>query len=961
CLYGDYDEARLCKGALSPERIAADYAAATDSGFFDYEAVESLAVGGIDPSVFARSLRLTVPASSVPAGVTIGRFPALVRLSEKIDGFRYEDFMSNGADLVFADESGRVLPHEIDIWNTEGESLVWVRVPALRAGGVFYAYWGGGKSTAVPADVWSGFAGVWHMKEPSGVVSDSTGNGLDATPSGALAAKNIGIDDGAVGLARKNGGTGEDGVDVRAYLSIPNDEALRLGDTFTASGFFRVTATKGWYRLFSRCGSGITGGWGQEVHCDNAENVLVYGDAAEKPVLNIPGLVGNWVHLAFVYGGNTCKVYANGALAGTLGIVPASDNGAPLALGCTSDGGDWCLYGDYDEARLCKGALSPERIAADYATAVRSDFFDYGSVEVLTVNPPVVDKPVLSRNEAGEMAVSVSMISGTGRVHARFVSAGATVDVPLSDGAVTGPVAYALAVPVDRLLSDRTYSVMAVGINASGGEIVAEGEETFYLGSLAVEKTADAAENGPVSGVFTVSRADTHGDLTVNYSFGGSAAAGVDYAGAAHGTVTIPAGASSAVVTVTPKVNAAVNADTAVVFAFADGFYPASGATASMAIANLPPAARQDFEKCIRFSFPMAFLAADETLENFPVLIRLSESIPGFSYGAFRLPRGGDMMFTDSSGTPIPSEISTWDASGTSLVWVSVPKLAKGTVIKMYYGNGVNPAGADVVKWPGYAGVWHLEEADGTAFDSAANSFDALAKRNGSSLPKKDLVAVADGAAGRGRVNQTGTSYYTTKRSYLSVSEAIDDGIGAQFSFSGWFRTTEGTEWREPLACKLADGFDNGWVVSRLSSTTDPETQKESDRRLAVTVGDRKNVEFTIPDMRNNWVHVFVSFDSEAAGETRRSVARIYANGAFIDSLVAGREIGDSGYPLTFGNIDSVSSGDVFNGQYDELRLKRGASSPNWVKAEYLAMTDPSFVTASAALPAVGGFVLIVR
>lgn len=128
-----------------------------------------------------------------------------------------------------------------------------------------------------------------------------------------------------------------------------------------------------------------------------------------------------------------------------------------------------------------------------------------------------------------------------------------------------------------------------------------------------------------------------------------------------------------------------------------------------------------------------------------------------------------------------------------------------------------------------------------------------------------------------------------------------------------------------------------------------------------MTVGDRQNVEFAIPDMRNNWVHVFVSFDSEAAGETRRSVARIYANGAFIDSLVAGREIGDSGYPLTFGNIDSVSSGDVFNGQYDELRLKRGASSPNWVKAEYLTIADPSFVKASGAKSAIGGFKIIVR
>jgi len=51
------------------------------------------------------------------------------------------------------------------------------------------------------------------------------------------------------------------------------------------------------------------------------------------------------------------------------------------------------------------------------------------------------------------------------------------------------------------------------------------------------------------------------------------------------------------------------------------------------------------------------------------------------SYSDFRLPRGGDLRFTDADGKLIPHEIDTWDEGGTSCVWVKVPTLAAGTRI----------------------------------------------------------------------------------------------------------------------------------------------------------------------------------------------------------------------------------------------------------------------------------------
>ena len=111
-----------------------------------------------------------------------------------------------------------------------------------------------------------------------------------------------------------------------------------------------------------------------------ANQVYAYGAPNNKPYVEVdPKIVGSWMHLAFVYSGSSCKVYADGQLVNTLGITPASDNGAPLPIGCTSAGDDWCLYGDYDEVRLCAGELSADRIAADCATATNAAFLSYGA------------------------------------------------------------------------------------------------------------------------------------------------------------------------------------------------------------------------------------------------------------------------------------------------------------------------------------------------------------------------------------------------------------------------------------------------------------------------------------------------------------------------------------------------------------------------------------------------------
>ena len=64
---------------------------------------------------------------------TLTNFPALVKLTEGCGNnrFHYRDCLAGGADLLFTDAAGATLQHEVETWNTNGESHVWVQIPTL--------------------------------------------------------------------------------------------------------------------------------------------------------------------------------------------------------------------------------------------------------------------------------------------------------------------------------------------------------------------------------------------------------------------------------------------------------------------------------------------------------------------------------------------------------------------------------------------------------------------------------------------------------------------------------------------------------------------------------------------------------------------------------------------------------------------------------------------------------------
>ena len=334
----------------------------------------------LDPAAFAYTASFTV--SGYTGSAPLADFPVLVRLSATSpSGFDYADCAADGSDIRFSDEDGNVIPHEIEAWDTAGESLVWVKLPELDAGTTFSMWYGGTPAAGDATGTWSAFTGVWHMDEASGSVADATGHGLTASAQGNTA-NSVAVA-GPVGNGRQTATSA-----AKGYLSVPNYDSFGLGDTFTMSGWVKMTACTSYPRVFSRKANYTdANGWEMEMSSGSMANFAARG--ANNPSYTgtfDPALNTAWAHVALVYNGTTLTVYQNGAQIKTGTINAATDNGLALSFGCDSDGSETYLQGAFDECRLMGGAASADWVKAEYDTASSASFLTVGASEP-TVNP----------------------------------------------------------------------------------------------------------------------------------------------------------------------------------------------------------------------------------------------------------------------------------------------------------------------------------------------------------------------------------------------------------------------------------------------------------------------------------------------------------------------------------------------------------------------------------------------
>jgi hypothetical protein len=209
-------------------------------------------------------------------------------------------------------------------------------------------------------------------------------------------------------------------------------------------------------------------------------------------------------------------------------------------------------------------------LAADVAYIV-------GSASAATVTLADNDRPTVTISASDSTATETGLTTGTFTVTRTAVSPPAALTVnytvggsatPGSDyvalsGSVVIPAGATTAVitvtPVDNALIEAAETV-AVTLSPSAAYVVGSAKTATVTiadnDRPTVKITASdssATEAGPTTGAFTVTRTAVSppAALTVNYTVGGTATAGSDYV-TLSGSVVIPAGATTAVITVTP-------------------------------------------------------------------------------------------------------------------------------------------------------------------------------------------------------------------------------------------------------------------------------------------------------------------------------------------------------------------------------------------------------------------------
>ena len=345
---------------------------------------------GAGPTVEGLRYHATLTVTGYTGGETLANFPMLVKFAEDMPaGFQYTQAKDDASDLRFVDANGNLLAFEIDEWNRDGESYVWVRVPEYKSGAKVTAFWGELASSTVPAapaatDTWTAYDGVWHMNEnitaadaATTASGDSTAGAHAATPTKGDAGDltQMVSTDGAIGRARVNSSS----------ASVTHGNRLQVSNTyphngvFTFSGWYFITE-KGGRPCFAATKSGMTGdGWLSIIRDNNNDTGIVLfgngGSTTARWYIPVPpntsrppdlSLSGGWHHLAFVYNGTKVNLYVDGrGMAGTGGITTTVDAGT-LAFGADAGGVQDSLNGSYDELRLAPVARNAAWMKAEY-------------------------------------------------------------------------------------------------------------------------------------------------------------------------------------------------------------------------------------------------------------------------------------------------------------------------------------------------------------------------------------------------------------------------------------------------------------------------------------------------------------------------------------------------------------------------------------------------------------------
>ncbi|MFZ4396655.1 MAG: DUF2341 domain-containing protein, partial [Kiritimatiellia bacterium] len=373
---------------------------------------------------------------------TLTNFPVLIVLNT--NRVNYAEFLPNGADLLFHTPDGAVLAHEIEQWDTNGNSYVWVNVSQIStsaSGNFIMMRWGNAaaSNSAHPADVWnSDYVGVWHLADADNTVADSTRfawNGVNYGADGVT---------GQVGRAHH--------FDGASHVTLPADSLRTIGNGVSVSLWLKGDN--------ARCPIGIAFQASRNFgHVMTAEMLDRWGNVnwrsytennycSKTPQAN--EYMNQWNHWLFVKNSaaGTMTIYLNGQTWATAsGKTAAYEIADTFQLGSYWDGSIG-YHGAIDEFRVAAKTLSASWAAAEYR-AMNDALLIYGNREISVqagqngVEPSTNGTFVIHCNPAptGLPLTVHYTLGGTARSGVEFSPMSGSVLIPACSSVVTTTVA----------------------------------------------------------------------------------------------------------------------------------------------------------------------------------------------------------------------------------------------------------------------------------------------------------------------------------------------------------------------------------------------------------------------------------------------------------------------------------------------------------------------------------------